>query len=180
MLSLVKRFLCYYVFLLSVLKKCPMLKLKCPRGLKEADFLELLKSTFPQLSGDKRFDILTSDERRRLQPVKLKTLTPEGIHGNISCTGWAKSTLYIRLKVCHFLSADALESVSCYWKVYESRPLVFQMVDPRWNPNSLFFQTQKEPQACEEEIYQRKDNNTEDSLSTSGMLTCDETRPQTR
>uniref|UniRef100_UPI0037E911B5 zinc finger protein 157-like n=1 Tax=Semicossyphus pulcher TaxID=241346 RepID=UPI0037E911B5 len=83
----------------NVLKKCPMLKLKCPRGLKEADFLDLLRSTFPQLSGDnKLFDILTSDIRRRLQPLKLKTVTPEEIHRNISCSGWGKSPLYIQLK----------------------------------------------------------------------------------
>ncbi|XP_049423643.1 endothelial zinc finger protein induced by tumor necrosis factor alpha-like [Epinephelus fuscoguttatus] len=82
----------------SVLKKCPMLKLKCPRGLQETDFLDLLRSTFPQLSGDdRRFDILTSDKRRRLQRLRVKTLTAEEIHRNIGCTGW-KSTLYIRLK----------------------------------------------------------------------------------
>ncbi|XP_073330940.1 uncharacterized protein [Pagrus major] len=122
----------------SVLKKCPLLKLKCPRGLQEADFLDLLKSTFPQLSGDdKRFDMLTSDKRRRLQPLKLKTVTPEEISRNISCTGWGKSTLFIRLK------------------------------------------TQKELQTNEEDFHQTGDNNTEDSLSTSVMLTCDETRPQT-
>lgn len=109
LLCLVKCFhIIVSVFLLSVLKKCPVLKLKCPRGLKPADFLGLLKSAFPQLSGNnKSFDILTSDERQRLQPVKLKTLTPEGIHEN-SCTGWAKTTLYIRLKVCHIMLAASL------------------------------------------------------------------------
>ncbi|XP_039996668.1 zinc finger protein 491-like isoform X2 [Xiphias gladius] len=83
----------------NVLKKCPMLKLKCPRGLQEADFLDLLRSNFPQLAGDnKTFDILTSNRRRRLQRLKLKTVTPEEIHKNISCTGWGTSTLFIRLK----------------------------------------------------------------------------------
>ncbi|XP_044039855.1 zinc finger protein 260-like [Siniperca chuatsi] len=124
----------------NVLKKCPMLKLKCPRGLQEAEFLDLLESTFPQLSADnKPFDILTSDRRRRLRPLKLKTLTPEEIQRNVVRTGWGTSTLFIRPK------------------------------------------TQEEPRAGEEEIrpLQANDDNAGDSLSTSAMLTCDETRPQT-
>ncbi|XP_030287025.1 zinc finger protein 250-like isoform X2 [Sparus aurata] len=121
----------------SVLKKCPLLKLKCPRGLQEADFIDLLKSTFPQLSGgDKCFDMLTSDKRRRLQPLKLQTATPDEISRNISCSGWRKSTLFIRLK------------------------------------------TQKELQTNKEDFHPTEDN-TEDSLSTSVMLTSDDTRPQT-
>lgn len=102
----VKRFhVIVSVFLLSVLKKCPALKLKCPRGLKQADFVGLLKSTFPQLSGyNQSFDILTSEEGQRLQPVRLKTLTPEGI----LCEGRAETTLYIRLKVCRILLAASL------------------------------------------------------------------------
>lgn len=83
---------------LLVLKKCPVLKLKCPRGQKEADFLNLLRSTCPQLAGDnKPFDILTLDKKRKLQPLKLETLTPEEIHRSIM--GWGRSTVYIRLKV---------------------------------------------------------------------------------
>ncbi|XP_036969115.1 zinc finger protein 567-like isoform X1 [Acanthopagrus latus] len=122
----------------SVLKKCPLLKLTCPRGLQEADFIDLLKSTFPQLSGgDKCFDMLTSDKRRRLQPLKLQMVTPDEISRNISCSGWRKSTLFIRLK------------------------------------------TQKELQTSEEDFHPTEVNNTEDSQSTSVMLTCDETRPQT-
>ncbi|XP_034535228.1 zinc finger protein 502-like isoform X3 [Notolabrus celidotus] len=83
----------------SVLETCPLLKLKCPRGLQEGDFLDLLRSSFPQLTGDDRlFDILTSDKRRRLRPLRLKAVTPEEIHRNISCTDWKKSPIYIRLK----------------------------------------------------------------------------------
>ncbi|XP_075941066.1 uncharacterized protein LOC142943436 [Anarhichas minor] len=82
----------------NVLKKCPMLRLRCPRGLEEADFVDLLRSSFPQLSGDDgRFDVLTSDTRRRLKPLRVKTLTAEEIQRNVGCTG-GKSTLYIRLK----------------------------------------------------------------------------------
>ncbi|XP_018518661.1 zinc finger protein 436 isoform X2 [Lates calcarifer] len=83
----------------NVLKKCPMLRLKCPQGLQEAEFLDLLRSTFPQLAGDnKPFDILTSNKRRRLQRLKLKTVTAEEIHRNLSCAGWGTSTVFIRLK----------------------------------------------------------------------------------
>ncbi|KAM6960351.1 uncharacterized protein LKV04_021913 [Tautogolabrus adspersus] len=79
----------------SVLKKCPLLKLKCPRGLKEDDLVDLLRSSFPQLRGEnKHFDILTSDKRRRLQPVKLKRVTPEEVDRYTSCT----LPIFIRLK----------------------------------------------------------------------------------
>ncbi|XP_054457191.1 zinc finger protein 485-like [Anoplopoma fimbria] len=82
----------------NVLKKSPVLKLRCPRGLREPDFVALLRSAFPQLSGDDgRFDVLTSDKRRRLKPLRVKTLTAEEIHKNVSGTG-RRSTLYIRLK----------------------------------------------------------------------------------
>ncbi|KAG8005892.1 Fez family zinc finger protein 1, partial [Nibea albiflora] len=92
----------------SILKKCPALKLKCCRDLPEPDFVDLLKSTFSQLCGDnKPFDILTSDRRRRLQPLKVKTLTPAEIHRSISSLGGATSTLYIRLKVTHKQPPDS-------------------------------------------------------------------------
>lgn len=91
---------------MSVFKKCPVLKLKCPRGLQEAEFLDLLKAAFPQLAGDnKPFDILMSNKRRRLQCLRLKTVTPEEIQSNVSCTDLEKATLYIRLKVATARSA---------------------------------------------------------------------------
>ncbi|KAK5875441.1 hypothetical protein CesoFtcFv8_026525 [Champsocephalus esox] len=78
----------------KVLKKCPLLKLKCPRGLTEEDFLNFLRGSFPQLCAEnKHFDILTSDKRRRLKPLKIKTPTAEEIHRNMR-----NSPLYIRLK----------------------------------------------------------------------------------
>ncbi len=103
-----------------------MLKLECPRGLQEADFLQLLKSTFPQLSADNQhFDILTSDKKRRLQPLKLKTVTPEEIHSNLSCTGWEKSTIYIRLKVGNLWFSLLLLGI------FQSITL-FPSMDPHW------------------------------------------------
>lgn len=68
--------------------------------LQEADFLDLLRSTFPQLAGDdKRFHVFKSDRSRRLQRLKVKTLTPEEIYRSIRLTGAGHSALYIRLKV---------------------------------------------------------------------------------
>ncbi|KAM4537364.1 uncharacterized protein PAE49_021702 [Odontesthes bonariensis] len=82
----------------NAMKKCPALTLRCPPGLQEADFLALLRSAVPQLAGDdKPFDLLTSDRRRRLKPLKLKTVTPEEILRNLGGAG-LRSAVHIRLK----------------------------------------------------------------------------------
>ena len=83
----------------SVFQKCPVQELQVPRGLQEADFLDLLRSTFPQLAAQEPFDFFTSDRTKRLQPLRLKTLTPEEIHRSIRRSGAGNSALYIRLKV---------------------------------------------------------------------------------
>ncbi|XP_039997522.1 uncharacterized protein LOC120797742 [Xiphias gladius] len=80
----------------SVFKKYPAQDLKCPRGLREPDFLDLLRSSFPPLAADKSFDLFTTDRTRRLLPLRVKTLTPEEIYRTIKSTG--HSALYIRLK----------------------------------------------------------------------------------
>ncbi|KAK2899478.1 uncharacterized protein [Channa argus] len=82
----------------SVFKRCPVQELHCPRGLQEADFLNLLRSTFPQLPADKPFDVFTSDRSKRLHPLRVKTLTPEEVSRAIRCSGAGNSALYIRLK----------------------------------------------------------------------------------
>uniref|UniRef100_A0A3B4WVV7 C2H2-type domain-containing protein n=1 Tax=Seriola lalandi dorsalis TaxID=1841481 RepID=A0A3B4WVV7_SERLL len=82
----------------KVFQQCPVQELQCPRGLEEADFLDLLRSTFPQLAADKPFDFFTTDRRRTLQPLRVKTLTPEEICGTIRSIGAGNSALYIRLK----------------------------------------------------------------------------------
>ncbi|XP_058480570.1 zinc finger protein 79-like isoform X1 [Solea solea] len=82
----------------AVLKKCPLLELQCPRGLQEADFLQLLRSTFPQLPPHKHVDVFVSDRSRRLFPLRTRTLTPEEILTAIRSTGAGKSALYLRLK----------------------------------------------------------------------------------
>ncbi|TMS01210.1 Zinc finger protein 300 [Larimichthys crocea] len=83
----------------NVLLKSSIQDLRCPRGLQEADFLDLLRSTFPQLAGDnKPFNIFKSDRSRKLQRLKVKTLTPEEIYRSMKSTGVAKTLLYIRLK----------------------------------------------------------------------------------
>lgn len=80
----------------SVMKKSPVVPLRCPRTLQEEDFLNLLRSSVPQLS-DKPFDLLTSDRRRR-----LRRRTPADIQRVFSCAGLRASTLYVRLKVRPF------------------------------------------------------------------------------
>ncbi|XP_037614882.1 uncharacterized protein LOC119481760 isoform X2 [Sebastes umbrosus] len=76
----------------SVFKKYPVQEVRCSRGLQEADFLDLLKSTFPQLAAHKPFDVFTTNRRKRLQPITAETLTPE------SCRSTGHSALYFRLK----------------------------------------------------------------------------------
>lgn len=67
--------------------------------MQEADFLDLLRSTFPQLAAQEPFDVFTTDRTKRLQPLRVKTLTPEEICRSIRLTGAGNSALYIRLKV---------------------------------------------------------------------------------
>ncbi|XP_054881470.1 uncharacterized protein LOC129355872 [Poeciliopsis prolifica] len=74
----------------EVLKKYRLNKLECPRGMKEADFLNLLRSKFPQLT---LFESFKCDRNRKLQPLHLQAFTPELI-----CAAAGTSALYIRLQ----------------------------------------------------------------------------------
>ncbi|KAK2863400.1 hypothetical protein Q5P01_002933 [Channa striata] len=79
--------------------KYPVQKLRFPRGLQEKEFLNLLRSTFPEIpEGNQPFDAFLTDKLRKLQPLKVKTLTPEEISKSIKSTGKGGSALYIRLK----------------------------------------------------------------------------------
>nr|XP_054593383.1 zinc finger protein 250 isoform X1 [Nothobranchius furzeri] len=80
----------------AVYKRSPVQSLKCPRDLQESDFLDLLRSTFPQLEDGEPFDIFMTDQSRRLLPLRVKALTPEEIYSTIRSTG--KLSIYIRLK----------------------------------------------------------------------------------
>ncbi|KAM9836860.1 uncharacterized protein ACBR49_019274 [Aulostomus maculatus] len=80
----------------NIFQKCPVLELQCPRGLQEADFLRLLRSTFPQLAANQPFDIFTCDRNKRLNPLRVEMLTPEEIDTSIRSIG--NSALYIRRK----------------------------------------------------------------------------------
>ncbi|KAM4564251.1 uncharacterized protein V3H82_013306 [Fundulus diaphanus] len=83
----------------NAVKKCPLVSLKCPRGQRGRDFLNLLRSAVPPLAGDdKPFDMLRLDKRRRLQPLTLKTVTPEEIIRSVGSTGVRRPVIYIRLK----------------------------------------------------------------------------------
>uniref|UniRef100_A0A3Q2PKS6 C2H2-type domain-containing protein n=1 Tax=Fundulus heteroclitus TaxID=8078 RepID=A0A3Q2PKS6_FUNHE len=83
-----------------VFQKCPIWDLGCPHGLEEAAFLDLLRSTFPQLAAGEPFDTFITDKSRKLQPLNVKALTPEEIYTAIKSIG--NSALYIRPKVLRF------------------------------------------------------------------------------
>lgn len=106
--------------LVSVLLKSLVQDLKCPRGLQEADFLELLRSAFPQLAADKPFNVFKSDRSRRLQRLRVKTLTPEEIYRAMKSTGVEKSVLYIRLKVNTAVKVQILQFTSIMSDVVSS------------------------------------------------------------
>ncbi|XP_037541752.1 zinc finger and BTB domain-containing protein 11 [Nematolebias whitei] len=81
------------------LRRSSVLDLKCPRGLQEGEFVDLLRSTLPQLAGgDKKFNLYKSDRSKNLVRLKVKTLTPEKIYGSMNATGIRKTLLYIKLK----------------------------------------------------------------------------------
>nr|XP_054589864.1 uncharacterized protein LOC107372981 [Nothobranchius furzeri] len=79
-----------------VYQKTPARYLKCPRGLQESEFLDLLRSSFPQLANGEQFDLFTANQRKRLLPLRVNFLTPEEIYSTITSIGY--SYLYIRLK----------------------------------------------------------------------------------
>ncbi|XP_034413309.1 zinc finger protein 169-like isoform X3 [Cyclopterus lumpus] len=80
----------------KVLTKYPVQEVRCPRGLREEDFLLLLRSRVPQLEPQKPFDVFKSDRSRRLQRLQVKTLTPEEIFRTRSPGN--KTLIYIRVK----------------------------------------------------------------------------------
>ncbi|XP_074480698.1 uncharacterized protein LOC141761266 [Sebastes fasciatus] len=82
----------------TVFKKYPVQEVTCPPGLQETDFLDLLRSTFPQLAAQEPFDVFTSDRTKTLRPLQVETLTPEEICRSIRLAGRGNSALYIRLK----------------------------------------------------------------------------------
>lgn len=87
-------------FSLSELLKSSIQELRCPRALQEADFVDLLRSTFPQLAGgDKCLELFKSDRSRRLQRLPVSTLTPEEIYRSMKGTRADKTLLYVQLKV---------------------------------------------------------------------------------
>lgn len=88
----------YVVCVFSVLKKCPPRELKCPRGLTEVDFLNLLKSTFPGLAGGQPFTIL-ADQGGQISPLRVESVTPEELSRTRGST--RSPVIYVQLKVPH-------------------------------------------------------------------------------
>ncbi|XP_069031618.1 uncharacterized protein [Embiotoca jacksoni] len=80
----------------KVFDKCPLYQLRCPRGLQQADFLDLLRTSFPQLARHQPFDVFTSDRTKRLLPLNLESLTPEELCSAVTSAGHA--AVYFRLK----------------------------------------------------------------------------------
>ncbi|KAM9425634.1 uncharacterized protein KZ484_011522 [Pholidichthys leucotaenia] len=77
-------------------RRFPLQELRCPSGLRESDFVDLLRSNFPQLKNGENFEFLNSNRNRKLQLLKLETLTPEEIY---KVTHLSKiSTLFVRVK----------------------------------------------------------------------------------
>ncbi|XP_041842125.1 zinc finger protein with KRAB and SCAN domains 7-like [Melanotaenia boesemani] len=87
----------------SVFQKYPLLKLQCPGGLTPEAFLDLLRSTFPQLAGE-TFDFLTCNGRK-IRLIKVESLTPEEIDKAIKSAG--KTVIYIRPKGQEEVQASA-------------------------------------------------------------------------
>ncbi|XP_069375089.1 uncharacterized protein [Paralichthys olivaceus] len=116
----------------KVYRKYPLRQLQCPRGLQETDFLQLLRSTFPQLVAD--FDFFTTDRSRKLLPLKVQTLTPEEIDRSIKSNG--NSALYIRIKNQEFRPSQredaAADSPSCHSGVPSdsSMPQIKETLNP--------------------------------------------------
>lgn len=98
---------CVPVFL-----KYKLRELRCPRDLQEADFLDLLRSTFPELAAEKHFDVLVTDRNRELQQLSVEALTPAEIHRAVSLT--RSTTLFIRLKVPCDLGLSATLITWCF------------------------------------------------------------------
>ncbi|MEQ2250192.1 hypothetical protein ILYODFUR_037298, partial [Ilyodon furcidens] len=71
----------------------PVHELQCCSGLQEANFLNLLRSTFPQLASHTPFESFITDSSKRLHPLKVESFTPEQI-----CSAAGNATIYIRLK----------------------------------------------------------------------------------
>ncbi|XP_071315958.1 uncharacterized protein [Trachinotus anak] len=109
------------VLSINVFQKYPEQQLQCPRELQEADFLDLLWSTFPQLAADKPFDLFTSDRSRKLHLLKVKTLTPEEIYRSIRSSGAGRSALYIRLKPPEQLQSTTRDQTSPNTSVQSDR-----------------------------------------------------------
>lgn len=99
-------------FSAPVFRKYPVQDLRCPRGLQEAPFLDLLRSRFPQLASGAPFDLFVTDNSRRLRALQVPALTPEQIHRTIRSGG--NSALYIRLRVGGTAGSEDLPAPPCF------------------------------------------------------------------
>uniref|UniRef100_A0A4W6ESJ8 C2H2-type domain-containing protein n=1 Tax=Lates calcarifer TaxID=8187 RepID=A0A4W6ESJ8_LATCA len=104
----------------EVFQKYPLQELRCPSVLKEPEFLDLLRSTFPQLADDKPFDVLITDRSRKLRPLDVKTLTPQEISRTLGSI--MNNHIYFRLKSQEEAQASAEKLHLLQRKVDEESP----------------------------------------------------------
>lgn len=117
-----------------------MYGLKCPRGLQEADFVDMLRSTFPQLAAGEPFDVLTVDRSKRLQPLKVDSLTPEKLYRAIKMTG--NMVVFIRLKVLR-LTVDVFQNATerHYLNTFIDQNQILKNIKVLFCVNALVFET---------------------------------------
>ncbi|MEQ2168470.1 hypothetical protein GOODEAATRI_014762, partial [Goodea atripinnis] len=82
-------------FLYITTSKYPIVEFQCPGNLQKAEFLNLLRSTFPQLAGE-AFEFLTG-HGKNMRPINLENLTSDEFSRTLRLAG--SSVFYIRLKV---------------------------------------------------------------------------------
>ncbi|KAM9425631.1 uncharacterized protein KZ484_011500 [Pholidichthys leucotaenia] len=77
--------------------KSPVQELKCPRDCSESDFVNLLRTSFPQLDRDRRpVMVFRSDPDRGL--CRLETLRLDHIVQTVAAAGGQDQTIYIRIR----------------------------------------------------------------------------------
>lgn len=83
----------------------------------EADFLKLLKSGFHKLAAGRLFELVTTNETKRLFPLDVEPLTPEKISAAVGNFG-----VYVRPKVPRLVPAAGV-GPNLGWPVAKEAPL---------------------------------------------------------
>lgn len=93
-----------------MLEKYPIVEFQCACSLKEAEFLDLLRSTFPQLAGETLGFLAGNDAN--VKPIDIKNQTSDEISQSLRLAG--NSFLCIQIKVrSSFLSGYVSPMLWC-------------------------------------------------------------------